>query len=68
MEKLREQLNYQLALCDRAYNQSTRKTFYDQAFGMAGMYMCLHPEEGEAVTMLWNDEYRPKFESMIYGN
>ena len=46
--------------------------FFHQAFGAVGVYCHIayvngYPDEEKAVADLWNNEYRGKFEELIYG-
>lgn len=46
---------------------ATQRTLFDQAFGMVQLAVVLLPtEEFGAINDLW-DEYKPKFESLVYG-
>ncbi len=41
-------------------------TFHDHAFGACELFMCQYPEQEEQTMQLWN-EYRNKFDKLLYG-
>lgn len=58
--------NYRLAE-SMVESASTKRTLFDQAFGMVQLAVVLLPaEEFGAINDLW-DEYKPKFEHLVYG-
>lgn len=67
MEKLIKELDYRLNLCSSAATPQFAKTFYDQAFGAASLFMCLYPDRDDEVIRIWNTKYKPKFEKIVYG-
>ena len=66
METLKTTLNYYLKACQRATERTTRKSFYDQAFGACQYHiMMFHNDEGK-VEQMWND-YKEHFEEAVYS-
>ena len=66
-KKTVEQIERNYALAQTVESSSTRRTFYDQAFGMVTLASVLiDADEYGALCDLWN-EYRVKFETLIYG-
>lgn len=62
-----EQVKRNYALAQSVESTSTRRTFFDQAFGMVTLASVLiNSDEYGALCDLWN-EYRIKFETLIYG-
>lgn len=65
--KTAEQVKRNYALAQSVESTSTRKTFFDQAFGMVILASVLiDPDEYGALCDLWH-EYKVKFETLIYG-
>lgn len=46
---------------------ATRRTYFDQAFGMVLMCCALYPNECKKLERLWEEVYRPKFEEMVFS-
>lgn len=59
-------LDYYLRACERAKDPLTRKTFYDQAFGACQYHIMVFHNDQEKVEQMWNN-YKPKFEKLVYG-
>ena len=67
LNKTREQVERNYALAQTMEDTSTRKTYFDQAFGMVTLASVLLPaEEFDNLCGMW-DEYKSKFEYLIYG-
>lgn len=75
-EKLMEQLDRKLEQVRKAMNTwadsaDMAVAFYNQAFGaveFAGLITYQDSPETEAeIIKMWNDEYRPQFEKIIWG-
>ena len=67
LNKTREQVEFNYALAQTVENTSTRKTLFDQAFGMVTLASVLLPvEEFDNLCGMW-DEYKPKFKYLVYG-
>lgn len=67
MNTLINALDRQLKWCKNEFATATRKTYFDQAFGMAQMACCFYPNDSKRIQNLWEDVYRPQFENLIYG-
>ena len=75
-EKLMEQLDRKLEQVRQVMNTWENSTdmavaFYNQAFGAVEMAGWLtyedSPETEQEIIKMWNDEYRIKFEEIIWG-
>ena len=71
-EKLMEQLDRKLEQVRQVMNTWENSTdmavaFYNQAFGAVEMAGWLNPELEQEIIKMWNDEYRIKFEEIIWG-
>ena len=75
-EKLMEQLDRKLEQVRQAMNTWENSTdmaltFYNQAFGAVELAGWLthedSPETEQEIIKIWNDEYRIKFEEIIWG-
>ena len=75
-EKLMEQLDRKLEQVRQVMNTWENSTdmavaFYNQAFGAVEMAGWLtyedNPETEQEIIKMWNDEYRIKFEKIIWG-
>ena len=75
-EKLMEQLDRKLEQVRQVMNTWENSTdmavaFYNQAFGAVEMAGWLtyedSPETEQEIIKMWNDEYRIKFEKIIWG-
>ena len=65
--KTREQVERNYALAQSMEDTFIRKTYFDQAFGMVALASVLLPtEEFDNLCEMW-DEYKPKFEYLVYG-
>lgn len=61
-------LDRQLDYCKKyAVSQSLKRTYFDQAFGMLTMYCALYPNDYQKAEKLWNEVYRPQFETLLWG-
>lgn len=67
MDTLVKVLEYFLRLARNAEDFKTRNTFFSQAFGALQYHIWTHLEEEEEVAELWNEEYRPKFEELLWS-
>ena len=65
METLKTTLNYYLLACQRATDRTTRKCFYDQAFGACQYHIMMFHNDQEEAEKMWNS-YRPAFEVLVY--
>ena len=59
-------LDYYLRACKGAADRTTRKTFFDQAFGACQYHLMMFHDDQQKVERLWND-YKPEFEELVYG-
>ena len=67
LNKTHEQVERSFRLAESMEDTSIRKTYFDQAFGMVTLASVLLPiEEFDNLCGMW-DEYKPKFESLVYG-
>jgi hypothetical protein len=66
MNTLINALDRQLKWCGDEMLTTFRKTYFDQAFGMAQMACCFYPNDAERIQNLWEDVYRPAFEKLVY--
>lgn len=66
MEKLIEMLNYYLNACASAKDRTTRRTFFDQATGATQMFCFMNIKDEAQVLPMWED-YRERFEQLVYG-
>ena len=66
MEILKTALNYYLKACQRATDRTTRKCFYDQAFGACQYHIMMFHNDQEQVEQMWND-YKEHFEEAVYN-
>lgn len=61
-------LDRHLRQCQKyADNQSLKRTYFDQAFGMLTMYCALYPNNDQKAEKLWDEVYRPQFEKILWG-
>lgn len=68
MQTLISYLDRHLAMCKKyADSQSLKRTYFDQAFGMLTMYCGLHPNQYAKAEKLWDEVYRPQFETIMWG-
>lgn len=58
-------LDYYLKACKRAEDKTTKRTFFDQAFGAAQYHIFMFPNDQQRVENLWNG-YKPQFEEEVY--
>ena len=67
IRKTTEQVEHCYALAQTVESASTLRTLFDQAFGMISLASVLIPTDlFDELADLW-DEYKPKFETLIYG-
>ena len=66
MKNLTLILDYYLKACKKATDLRTKRTFFDQAFGACQYHIFIFPNDQVDVQNLW-DEYKPQFETEIYG-
>jgi hypothetical protein len=68
--------NYLISFINECLENAKRcnqpQVFFNQAFGAVGLYNSIayakgDLEEEKAVANLWNDDYRHRFEELIYG-
>lgn len=68
MQTLINYLDRHLAMCKKyADSQSLKRTYFDQAFGMLVMYCGLYPNCEDKAEKLWDEVYRPQFETIMWG-
>ena len=70
METLIKFLEKQLDMARGYDDWRIRKSFYDQAFGglTFAIQMCGENwNEADKYVAMWNDEWRQKFEEVVYG-
>ena len=67
MEKLIMMLDFYVRACKTTTDRRTREKYYDQAFGATDMFCLLNTKDEKEVQALWNDNYRPRFEDLVYG-
>ena len=65
MEILVRFLDRQLKYADGIFDSP--KAAFDQAFGGLSLFCELNPDLEKAAVDLWYDEYKPKFEKIVYG-
>ena len=58
-------LDYYRSACHRATDYTTRRTFFDQAFGACQYHIYIFPDTQVDVEDLWNC-YKKDFEEMLY--
>ncbi len=60
-----------LDLANSAPDRTTAQNFYSQAFGALSFYCYASydtaPEDEAELITRWNDEWRPKFEEIVWG-
>ena len=67
INKTMEQVERNYRIAESMASTADRLTFFNQAFGMVQLAVVILPvEEFGAINDLW-DEYKPKFESLVYG-
>ena len=67
MNTLINALDRQLEQCKKENLKDFRKTYFDQAFGMAQMACFFYPNDHKHIEALWEEVYRPAFEKIVYG-
>lgn len=66
MEKLIRELDRNLNYARCIEDRKLRKTYFDQAYGMAYMCVMLDLATSEEISKLW-DIYKGQFEELIWG-
>ena len=71
MTKLINYIEKNIDLATNAPDRTTAQNFYSQAFG-ALSYFCYstyeaHPEQEAEMIQKWDNEWRPKFEEIVWG-
>ena len=66
MNTLINALDRQLEWCKKENLKDFRKTYFDQAFGMAQMARYFYPNDRKHIEALWEEVYRPAFERLVY--
>ena len=67
INKTIEQVERNYRIAESMDSTADRLTFFNQAFGMVQLAAVLvSVEEFDILNNLW-DEYKPKFESLVYG-
>lgn len=71
MNKLINYIEKNLALATEAPDRATAQNFYSQAFGALSFWAYenyeQYPNEEALMIQRWNDEWRPKFEEIVWG-
>ena len=71
MNKLINYIEKNLALATEAPDRATAQNFYSQAFGALSYWSYenyeQYPNEEALMIQRWNDEWRPKFEEIVWG-
>lgn len=71
MNKLINYIEKNLALATEAPDRATAQNFYSQAFGALSFWAYenyeQYPNEEALMIQRWNDEWRPKFEEVVWG-
>lgn len=71
MNKLINYIEKNLALATEAPDRITAQNFYSQAFGALSYWAYenyeQYPNEEALMIQRWNDEWRPKFEEIVWG-
>ena len=70
MNKLINYIEKNLALATEAPDRATAQNFYSQAFGALSYWSYenyeQYPNEEALMIQRWNDEWRPKFEEIVW--
>ena len=71
MNKLINYIEKNLELARQAPNRDTAQNWYSQAFGALSFWSYenyeQHPEEEAMMVERWNNDWRPRFEEIVWG-
>lgn len=71
MDKLINYIEKNLALAIEAPGRETAQNWYSQAFGALSFWAYAnyeqYPEQEALMVERWNNEWRPKFEEIVWG-
>lgn len=71
MNKLINYIEKNIDLATNAPDRTTAQNFYSQAFGALSFWAYAnyeqYPEQEALIVERWNNEWRPKFEEIVWG-
>lgn len=71
MNKLINYIEKNIDLATNAPDRTTAQNFYSQAFGALSFWAYAnyeqYPEQEALMVERWNNEWRPKFEEIVWG-